>query len=158
MPEQLANIDAVFLKFRRLLGTLLFSLPLLIGSFVFFLPLLTSYLIWGSHLVQSHRPSRDAYSARPDTQESEIEERYRRRGVSPPDFNGTQAAQATQEPIFTSHNGYSEPRFSATEADHERGYREEQERLRSEEQRRRFDQEDPDSEEEYEEWLRDCER
>lgn len=147
MSDQLANIDAVLLKFRRLLGHMVFSLPLLIGSFVIYLPLLTSYLIWGSRLVQSHSHSQDAHSVPPDTSNSAQEERYRRQGVPASDFNATQAAQATQEAATPRHYGHSETTSSAAEADHERDYRIEQERRRSEEQRQHFEEEELDNEE-----------
>lgn len=146
MSEQFANIDAVLLKFRRLLGHLVFSLPLLIGYFVFFLPLLTSYFIGKSRLVQSYPRSQDSHFIRPEVQGSEEEERTRWHGEYAHDFDATQAAQAAQEPTTPYHSGYSETMSSAPAVGHESDYGREQESLRSEEQSCRFEPEETESE------------
>lgn len=146
MSEQLANIDAVLLKFRRLLGHLVFSLPLLIGYFVFFLPLLTSYLIGRSRLVQSHPRPQDPHFIRPEVQAPEEEERTRWQGEYAHDSDATQAAQAAQEPITPYHSGYSETMSSTPAVGHESDYGREQASLRSEEQSCRFEPQGTESE------------
>lgn len=140
MSEQLANTDGGLSKFRRFLGHLSLSLSLVIGSSIFFLPMLISYFVRESRLAQPHLRSPTPRSVRPNAQEPE-EERTQQQGVSAHDFDATQAAQATQEPVTPYHNDHSQTKSSTVEPDPERDCRSKQESSRSEEQRRNFEPE-----------------